>query len=156
MPFTRRQRRRAIVRPMSESILDEAIGYARARLDLLDDDHEKRVLASRLDLLEASARRVMLPMTDAVRIVRLVSAVLALRDDIVACGESQHRAGHARRPYESGAYEVGHARVEATPTEADGVRPRAASHVDVHGHEEPGLARALPPHLRVVKRAETW
>ena len=70
-----------MVRPMSESILDEAIGYARARLDLLDDDDARRALESRLDALEASARRIALPVADAARVVQLVSAVLALRDD---------------------------------------------------------------------------
>lgn len=145
-----------MVRGMSESILDEAIGYARARLDLLDDDDARRALESRLDALEASARRIALPVADAARVVQLVSAVLALRDDVVACGESQHRAGEARRACESGAYEVRHAGVEARPTQGDGVRPRTTSYVDVHRHEEPGLARAVPPHRRVVKRADTW
>lgn len=140
---------------MSESVLDTAMLYARARLEMLDESDEKRALESRLDALERSARTVSLTHASADVVVRVLSAVLALRDRIVACGEEQHRPGEASGAAESGAYEIGHARGDARPTEHGGARPRAASHVDVHRDVEVGLAPSSF-HRRAVKRADPW
>ena len=69
---------------MAESLLDQALGYARARLDFVDEGVTKTRLRARLDVLDGASRAIALEDVSTASVVTLVRMALELRDEIHA------------------------------------------------------------------------
>ena len=72
------------MRSMSDSLIDEALGFCQEALLDLPDTPERRQLRARLGVLERAAWSLTHQVATQLHVVNIAKLVLMLRDDVVA------------------------------------------------------------------------